>query len=247
MSPRSPSGLGPAPRLLLTLLCLARHAVTAAPPLPTGLPGPPGTAPGPPASPSDPPVLSFNLGLNFKIKVRSQGSPPNPGTSPAPPGAPALTALGSGWPEPGDEPGSGTPPEETGGWGGRATPSPPPAPQTGKRDKELELDVTIDLTAGLDPKVGAGGAVPPPPTSFLGAPPGPPPPLALIPAISELASKLGVTGECPVAAMGWGPPCHTRRNPSHVCVCPPPRVPGAHGAPQGWPRGTGGQRVAGAG
>ncbi|XP_055663653.1 proline-rich transmembrane protein 4 [Falco peregrinus] len=208
----SPMGLGAAPYLLLALLCLA--PLTAAPPpptAPTSLPGPLGTAPGPPAPRSEAPVLSLNLGLNFKIKVRSQGNPrpAAPSAPPAPPyplppgttGTPVpLTLLpsGLGWPDSRDEPGSGVPPEEVGGWGGpplRASTT-PPASLAGEQDKELELDIAIDLTAGLEPEVGPGGAVPP--TSLLWAHPSPRRPIPLIPGIkagiSELASKLSAAG-----------------------------------------------------
>lgn len=242
MSPTSPTGLGVAPlRLLLLalLLCLVPPAAAPPPPsAPTGLPGPPGTAPGPPAPQSEAPVLSLNLGLNFKIKVRSQGNPrlaaptapPGP-PYPLPPGTPVPPTLpppsGSGWPDAGDEPGSGTPPEEAGGWGGPAGHAgiAPPASPAGERDKELELDIAIDLTAGLDPEAGPGGAVPP--TSLLRAPAGPRRPIPLIPGIkagiSELASKLSAAGECPTAEAGWGPRTQAPRTegpPHHVCVSP---------------------------
>ncbi|XP_037244179.1 proline-rich transmembrane protein 4 [Falco rusticolus] len=208
----SPMGLGAAPHLLLALLCLA--PLTAAPPpptAPTSLPGPLGTALGPPAPRSEAPVLSLNLGLNFKIKVRSQGNPrpaapsaPPAPPYPLPPGTtgtpvpPTLLPSGLGWPDSRDEPGSGVPPEEVGGWGGpplRASTT-PPASLAGEQDKELELDIAIDLTAGLEPEVGPGGAVPP--TSLLWAHPSPRRPIPLIPGIkagiSELASKLSAAG-----------------------------------------------------
>ncbi|XP_055567948.1 proline-rich transmembrane protein 4 [Falco cherrug] len=208
----SPMGLGAAPHLLLALLCLA--PLTAAPPpptAPTSLPGPLGTALGPPAPRSEAPVLSLNLGLNFKIKVRSQGNPrpaapsaPPAPPYPLPPGTtgtpvpPTLLPSGLGWPDSRDEPGSGVSPEEVGGWGGpplRASTT-PPASLAGEQDKELELDIAIDLTAGLEPEVGPGGAVPP--TSLLWAHPSHRRPIPLIPGIkagiSELASKLSAAG-----------------------------------------------------
>ncbi|XP_033919199.1 proline-rich transmembrane protein 4 [Melopsittacus undulatus] len=136
-SAMSPVGPGTAPCLLLALLCL--------PPI-YGAPH------------SDaPPVLSLNLGLNFKLKVRSRG-PPRPTSHPQPH---SLPPLGSGW-DPGDEMGSGTPPLEMGGFGGVP---PPKGTPTSEEHKGLELDIAIDLTAGLDPKVGS------PPTSLLQGPP----------------------------------------------------------------------------
>ncbi|XP_064512884.1 inosine-5'-monophosphate dehydrogenase 1a-like isoform X2 [Pseudopipra pipra] len=183
MSPRSPVAGGAAPRLLLALLCLAPPA--AAPPPPSS---PPGTAPGPPAPHSDPPVLSLNLGLNFKIKVRSQGGPrpPTPPGAPKTPGSPRTPAPPT-LPDPGDEQGSATTLEEAGGWGGppgRGGTTPAPGRP---RDKQLELDIAIDLTAGLDPP--AGRAVRP--TSLLGGPPGAP---RLLPGLSELAGRLSAAG-----------------------------------------------------
>ncbi|XP_068045373.1 proline-rich transmembrane protein 4 [Anomalospiza imberbis] len=67
---------------------------------------------------SDSPVLSLNLGLNFKIKVRSQGGPrpPAPPTPPSAPKSPAppRSAVPPTLPDPGEEQGSAGPPEERG-------------------------------------------------------------------------------------------------------------------------------------
>ncbi|XP_062348562.1 proline-rich transmembrane protein 4 [Cinclus cinclus] len=172
-----------APRLLLALLWMAGPAAAPRPPS-----SPPGTPPGPPAPHSESPVLSLNLGLNFKIKVRSQGGPrpPAPPTPPEPPRSAAPPTL----PDPGDEQGSAGPPEEAGGWGGPPGRGVTTPPQGRPRDKQLELDIAIDLTAGLDsPLAGSGAAVPP--TTLLGGPSGRP---RFLPGLSKLAGRLSAAG-----------------------------------------------------
>ncbi|TRZ14529.1 hypothetical protein HGM15179_012556 [Zosterops borbonicus] len=207
MSPMSPVLGVAAPRLLLALLCVSGPA--AAPPPPSGTPGTPA---GPPAPPSDSPLLSLNLGLNFKLKVRSQGAPrpPAPPTAPGAPRSAAPPTLA----DPGDEQGSAGAPEEPGGSGG----PPGRGATTGRpRDKQLELDIAIDLRAGLDPPPGGSGPAVPP-TRLLGGPPGRPRPL---PGLSELAGRLSAAGECP------GPP-----KPEQ----PPPGPPKPQQPPPGAPK-----------
>lgn len=182
----------------------------------------PGTASALPARSEDP-VLSLNLGLNFKIKVRSQGSyrpavpsaePPPP--DPAPPGLWTELPPGSGWL------GADDPEDGAGGWdssealeptaqlwaAARAVPRgaglATPAGAGRERSKELEFKIDIDLTAGLDQERGA------PPTSLLRQQaPGTRWRYPLLPSlragISEIASQLGASGEytTPSATAGW--------------------------------------------